>query len=61
MTLAIPQRATPYALTGPALLVFLGLVIIPLEVGVARDPERHDFQNLHRREKIAQIFTNHFG
>lgn len=30
MTLAIPQRATPYALTGPALLVFLGLVIIPL-------------------------------
>jgi putative spermidine/putrescine transport system permease protein len=34
MTLAIPQRATPYALTGPALLVFLGLVIIPLGMTV---------------------------
>jgi putative spermidine/putrescine transport system permease protein len=31
---AIPQRATPYALTGPALLVFLGLVIIPLGMTV---------------------------
>jgi len=34
MTLAVPQRATPYALTGPALLVFLGLVIIPLGMTV---------------------------
>lgn len=34
MTLAIPQRATPYALTGPALAVFLGLVIIPLGMTV---------------------------
>ena len=34
MTLAIPQRATPYALTGPALLVFLGLVIVPLGMTV---------------------------
>jgi putative spermidine/putrescine transport system permease protein len=34
MTFAIPQRATPYALTGPALLVFLGLVIIPLGMTV---------------------------
>ncbi|KRD95924.1 ABC transporter permease [Bosea sp. Root381] len=31
---ALPQRATPYALTGPALLVFLGLVIIPLGMTV---------------------------
>lgn len=34
MTLAISQRATPYALTGPALAVFLGLVIIPLGMTV---------------------------
>ncbi|HEV7257554.1 MAG TPA: ABC transporter permease [Bosea sp. (in: a-proteobacteria)] len=33
-SLAIPQRATPYALTGPALAVFLGLVIIPLGMTV---------------------------
>lgn len=34
MTFAISQRATPYALTGPALAVFLGLVIIPLGMTV---------------------------
>ncbi|HEY5794969.1 MAG TPA: ABC transporter permease, partial [Bosea sp. (in: a-proteobacteria)] len=34
MTFVIPQRATPYALTGPALAVFLGLVIIPLGMTV---------------------------
>ncbi|SEF82703.1 ABC transporter permease [Bosea lathyri] len=34
MSLAISSRATPYYLTGPALLVFLGLVIIPLGMTV---------------------------
>jgi putative spermidine/putrescine transport system permease protein len=34
MSLAISSRVTPYYLTGPALLVFLGLVIIPLGMTV---------------------------
>ena len=34
MSLTISSRATPYYLTGPALLVFLGLVIIPLGMTV---------------------------
>jgi len=34
VSLAASQRATPYALTGPALAVFLGLVIIPLGMTV---------------------------
>ncbi|CAN7544794.1 ABC transporter permease [Bosea sp. LjRoot9] len=34
MNRALSQRATPYWLTGPALLVFLGLVVIPLAMTV---------------------------
>jgi putative spermidine/putrescine transport system permease protein len=34
MNRALSQRATPYWLTGPALLVFLGLVIMPLGMTV---------------------------
>ncbi|MDR6874339.1 putative spermidine/putrescine transport system permease protein [Bosea sp. BE125] len=34
MSRALSQRATPYWLTGPALLVFLGLVVIPLVMTV---------------------------
>ncbi|POR51830.1 ABC transporter permease [Bosea psychrotolerans] len=34
MNRALSQRATPYWLTGPALLVFLGLVVIPLVMTV---------------------------
>ena len=34
MSQALPVRATPYWLTGPALAVFLGLVIIPLGMTV---------------------------
>lgn len=34
MTTALSRRRVPYALTGPALLVFLGLVIIPLGMTV---------------------------
>lgn len=34
MSPALPQRVTPYWLTGPALLVFLGLVIVPLAMTV---------------------------